>query len=76
MGPTPTHRRPKGEECETTVKHWLPLWAEPAQGFCSRRPSPSQTWRSRFVGAREGGAWVGERKPLGKTTSGATPIPT
>ena len=41
MGPTPTYHPPKGEECETTVEHGLPLWAEPAGGYCSRRPSPS-----------------------------------
>ena len=76
MAPTPTHHPPKGEECETTVEHGLPLWAEPAGGYRSRRPSPTPTWGSRFVGAREGGPWLGEQKPLSKTPSGAAPVPT
>ena len=48
-----------GEKCETSVEHGLPLWAEPAIGYCSRRPRPSPMSRSRFVGAREVGPWVG-----------------
>ena len=67
MGPSPTYHPPEGEECETLVEHGLPLWAEPAVGFCSRRPRPSPMWGSRFVGAREVGPWVGEQKPLGKS---------
>ena len=35
-GPSPTYRPPEGEECETSVEHVLPLWAEPAVGYCSR----------------------------------------
>ena len=76
MGPSPTYHLPKGEECEISVAHGLPLWAKPAVGYCSRRPRPSPTWGSRFVGAREVGPWAGERKPLGKTPPGATPVPT
>ena len=75
MGPSPTYHPPKGGECETLVEHGLPLWAGPAVGYCSRRPRPSPVWGSRFVGARAVGPWVGERKPLGKTPCGATPVP-
>ena len=75
MGPSPTYHPPEGGECETSVEHGLPLWAEPAVGYCSRRPRPSPMWGSRFVGARAVGPWVGERKPLGKTPCGATPVP-
>ena len=64
----------RSRECETSVEHGLPLWAGPAVGYCSRRPRPSPMWRSRFVGARAVGPWVGERKPLGKTPCGATPV--
>ena len=67
MGPSPKYHPPKGEGCETSVEHSLPLWAENAVGYCSRRPRPSPMWGSRFVGAREVGPWVGEQKPLGKT---------
>ena len=35
MGPSPTYHPPEGEECETSVEHGLPLWAEPAVGYCS-----------------------------------------
>ena len=75
MGPTPRCHPPEGEECETLVQHGLPLWAEPAVGYCSRRPRPSPMWGSRFVGAREVGPWVGEQKPLGKTPLGGNPSP-
>ena len=75
MGPSPTYHPPEGGECETSVEHGLPLWAEPPVGYCSRRPRPSPMWGSRFVGARAVGPWVGERKPLGKTPCGATPVP-
>ena len=64
MGPSPTYHPPKGEECKTTVEHGLPLWAEPAGGYCSRRPSRSFTCGSRFVGACEVGLCISERKPL------------
>ena len=67
MGPSPTCHPPGREECKTSVEHGLPLWAEPAVGYCSRRPRPSPMWGSRFVGARAVGPWVGEQKPLGKT---------
>ena len=75
MGPSPTYYPPEGGECETSVEHGLSLWAEPAVGYCSRRPRPSPMWGSRFVGARAVGPWVGEQKPLGKTPCGATPVP-
>ena len=75
MGPSPTYHPPKGEECETSVKHGLPLWAEPAVGYCSRRPRPSPMWGSRFVGARAVGLWVGEQKPLGKSPLRGNPSP-
>ena len=75
MGPSPTHHPPEGEECETLVEHGLPLWAEPAVGYCSRRPRPSPMWGSRFVGARAVGPWVGEQKPLGKTPLRGNPSP-
>ena len=29
MGPSPTYHLPKGEECEISVAHGLPLWAKP-----------------------------------------------
>ena len=67
MGPSPAYHPPEGEECDTSVEHGLPLWAEPAVGYCSRRPRPSPMWGSRFVGAREVGPWVGEQEPLGKS---------
>ena len=75
MGPSPTYHPPEGEECETSVEHGLPLWAEPAVGYCSRRPRPSPVWGSRFVGAREVGPWVGEQKPLGKSPLRGNPSP-
>ena len=75
MGPSPTYHPPEGEECETLVEHGLPLWAEPAVGYCSRRPRPSPMWGSRFVGAREVGPWVGEQKPLGKSPLRNNPSP-
>ena len=74
MGPSPTYHPPEGGGCETSVEHGLPLHAEPAVGYCSRRPRPLPMWGSRFVGARAVGPWVGERKPLGKTPCGATPV--
>ena len=73
MGPTPTYHPPKGGECETSVEYGLPLWAAPNGGYCSPRASPSPTWGSRFVGARNVGSWVGEPKPLGKTPLGGNP---
>ena len=75
MGPTRTYHRPKGGECETSVEHGLPPWAGPSGGYCSRRPSPSATWGSRFVEAHEVGPWAGEPKPLGKTPFGGNPSP-
>ena len=75
MGPSPTYHPPEGEECETSVEHGLPLWAEPAVGYCSRRPRPPPMWGSRFVGAREVGPWVGEQKPLGKSSLRGNPSP-
>ena len=75
MGPSPTYHPPEGEECETSVEHGLPLWAEPAVGYCSRRPRPSRMWGSRFVGARAVGPWVGEQKPLGKSPLRGNPSP-
>ena len=75
MGPSPTYHPPEGEECETSVEHGLPLWAEPAVGCCSRRPRPSPMWGSRFVGARAVGPWVREQKPLGETPQRGNPSP-
>ena len=75
MGPSPTYLPPKGEECETSVEHGLPLRAEPAVGYCSRRPRPSPMWWSCFVGARAVGLWSGEQRPLGKTLLGGSPSP-
>ena len=75
MGPSPTCHPPEGQECETSVEHGLPLWAEPAVGYCSRRPRPSPMWGSRFVGARAVGPWVREQKPLGKTPLRGNPNP-
>ena len=76
MGPSPTYHPPKAEESEALVEHGLPLWAEPAVGYCWRRPRPFPTWGSRFVGAREAAPWVGEQKPLGNNPPGATPVQT
>ena len=73
MGPSPTYHPPEGEECEALVEHGLPHWAEPAVGYCSRRPRPSPMWGSRFVVAGAVGPWVGERKPLGKTPLRGSP---
>ena len=75
MGPTPMYHPFKGEGCETSVEHGLHLWAEPDGGYCSRRPSPSPTWGSRFVGARQLGPRVGEPKPNGKTPFGGNSSP-
>ena len=51
------------------------LSAEPAVGYCSRRPRPSPMRGSCFVGARAVGPWVGEQKPLGKTPLRGNPSP-
>ena len=75
MGPSSTYHSHAGEESETSVKHGLPLWAEPAVGYCSRRPRRSPMWGCRFVGAHAVGPWVGEQKPLGKTPLGANLSP-
>ena len=75
MGPSPTYHQPKGQECESSVEHGLPLWAKPAVGYCSREPRPSPMRGSRFVGARAVGPWVGEQKPLGKTPLRGSPHP-
>ena len=75
MGPSPTYHPPKREECETLVEHRLPLWPEPALGYCSRRPRPSPMWGSRFVEALAVGPWVGEQKPLGKSPLRGNPSP-
>ena len=75
MIPSPTCHPPEGEECKTSVEHGLPLWAEPAVGYCSRRPRPSCMLGTRFLGARAVGPWVGERKPLGKTPQRGNPSP-
>ena len=75
MGPSPTYHPPEGEECETSVEHRLPLSAEPAVGYSSRRPRPSPMWGSRFVGAHAVGPWVGEQKPLGKSPLRGNPSP-
>ena len=75
MGPSPTCHPPEGEECETLVEHGLPLWAELAVGYCSRRTRPSPMWGSRFVGARAVGPWVGEQKLLGKSPLRVNPSP-
>ena len=75
MGPAPTYHPPKREGCQTSVEHGLPLWAGPVGGYCSRRPNPSPSWGSRYVGARQLGAWVGEPKPLGKTPFGSKASP-
>ena len=75
MGPSPTYHPPEGEECKTSVEHGLPLWGEPAVGYSSRRPRPSPMCGSRFVGARAVGPWVGEQKPLGKTSWRGNPSP-
>ena len=75
MKPSPTYHPPKGEECETSVEHGLPLWAEPAVGYCSRRPRPSPMWGSHFVGAHAAGPSVGEQKPLVRPPCGAMPVP-
>ena len=75
MGPSPTYHPPKGEQCETSVEHGLPLWEEPAVGYCSQRPRPSLMWGRRFVGARAVGPCVGEQKPLDKTPLRGNPSP-
>ena len=75
MGASPTYHPAEREECATSVEHGLPLWAEPAAGYCSRRPCPSPMWGSRFVGRRAVGLWVVEQKPLGKTPLRGNPCP-
>ena len=75
MRPSPTYHPPHGEECETSVEHGLPLWAETTVGYCSWRPHSSTMWGNRFVGAREVGPSVGEQKPLRKTPLGGNPSP-
>ena len=75
MGTSPTYHPPKGEECETLVGNGLPLWTEPAVGYCSRRPRPSPMLGGRFVEAREVGPSVGDQKPLGKTPRGGNQSP-
>ena len=73
MQPFPTYDPPEGEECETSVEHGLPSWAEPPVGYCSRQPRRFPMWGSRYVGAREVGPWVGEQKPYGNTPLGGSP---
>ena len=75
MGDSPTYHPLEGEECQTSVVHGLPPWAEPAVGYCSRRPRPSPMWGSCFVGARAVGLPVGEQKLLGKTPLRGNPSP-
>ena len=75
MGPSPKYHPPEGEECKTSVEHGLPLSAEPAVGYCLRRPRPSPMWGRRFVGARAVGPWVGEQKLHGKTSRRGNPSP-
>ena len=75
MGPSSTYHPPKGEERDTWVEHRLPLWAEPAVGYCSRQPRPSPTWGCLFVAAPELGPSVREPKPLSKTPLGGNPSP-
>ena len=50
MGPNPMYHPPKGEGCETSVGHALPLWAEPYGEYRLRRPSPSPTWEAALWG--------------------------
>ena len=73
--PSPTYHPPKGEECETSVEHGLPLLAEPAVGYCPRQRPPSPMLGSLFVWARAVGPWVGEQRPLGKTPLQGNPSP-
>ena len=75
MEPSPTYHPPQGEECETSVEHRLPLWAELAVGYCSWRQRPSPTSGSCFVGAGDVGLWVCEQKPLGNSPLGGNPSP-
>ena len=75
MGPSPTYHPPEKEECDTSVEHGLPLWAEPAVECGSRRLRPSPMWGSRFLAARAVGPSVGEQKPLGKTPQQGNPSP-
>ena len=75
MGPSPTYHPPKREECENSVEHGLPLWAEPAVGCCWPRLRPSSTWGSSFGGAGEVGPWVAGQKPLGKSPLVGNPSP-
>ena len=75
MGPSPTYHPPEGEECETSVEHGLHLWAEPAVGYCSRRPRPSPVSGCRFLGARAVGPWLGEQRSLGETPQRGNPSP-
>ena len=73
--PPPRIICPKERESEISVQHGLPLWAERNGGYCSRQPSPSPTWGSRFVGTRDVGPWVAEPKPLNKTPFAGNPCP-
>ena len=68
MGPSSAYHSHEGADCETSVKHGLPLWTELTEGYCSQRLIPSSSWGSRFVGACESEPWLGEQKPRGKTT--------
>ena len=73
MEPSPMYHPPEGEGCETSVENGLPLWAEPAVGCCSRRPSPFLMWGSGFVGAREVGPWVVSKSLLVSPLRGEPP---
>ena len=75
MGPSCTYHPPEGDEFENSVEQCSPLCAEPAVGYCSRRPRPSPMWGSRFLGAGAVGPWVGEQKPLGKIPQRGNPSP-
>ena len=73
--PSCIKRSPNPVRLKVANEHGLPLWAEPAVGYCSRERRHSPMWGSRFVAAREVGPWVGEQKPLGKTPLGGNPSP-
>ena len=76
MGPTPMNHPLKGDGCETLVQHGLPLLADPDDGYCSRRPCPSPSCRSCFVGALELGPSGVSQSPEVRIPLGATPVPT
>ena len=73
--PPPRIIRPKEMNVRPRSNMGYVSGQDPMEGiaYCSRQLSPSPTWGSRFVGARELGPREGEPKLLRKTPFGGNP---